>query len=383
MSSPPLAVEGSLELSVRVEEGRFAALSVINRRPLSIASAFTGQEAQAAVSLCARLFSICRMAQGLASAQAMEKAGGFVLPAAHAHARELMILAETVLEHAGRSLLVWPDFVDQPVQLLDLKALRRALSDFHLALYPDGDWMRPGGGRLNPDQPQLTRRLAEAAEVVAKAVFAGEAPSDLSSWQHWVEQGKTTGALMARSIQSRGWADFGASLVKPLPPIAEPVLDERLRYDEGSFTAAPTWDGVPQVTGPFARHAAHPLVAALGQGLMARLAARLVELSAALKRMQRLVHDITADAGRTFLNASGAGLGVVEAARGRLVHRVELEQGRVTRYQILAPTEWNFHPQGALAQGLLGHVAGDAPDLLVRHLVAALDPCVACKIEVA
>jgi hypothetical protein len=44
---------------------------------------------------------------------------------------------------------------------------------------------------------------------------------------------------------------------------------------------------------------------------------------------------------------------------------------------VLAPTEWNFHPEGAAAQALAG-LPSDAPDLAprVRLLMAALDPCV-------
>jgi Ni,Fe-hydrogenase I large subunit len=72
------------------------------------------------------------------------------------------------------------------------------------------------------------------------------------------------------------------------------------------------------------------------------------------------------------------GLAQVEAARGRLVHRVEVERGSVRRYQILAPTEWNFHPDGAAARALLNLPAGEAA--LQRRLAAALinavDPCI-------
>ena len=50
--------------------------------------------------------------------------------------------------------------------------------------------------------------------------------------------------------------------------------------------------------------------------------------------------------------ADGVGLGQVQAARGLLVHRVAIRAGRVADYRILAPTEWNFHPQGAAALGL-------------------------------
>jgi Ni,Fe-hydrogenase I large subunit len=77
------------------------------------------------------------------------------------------------------------------------------------------------------------------------------------------------------------------------------------------------------------------------------------------------------------------GIGVVEAARGRLVHRVEVVASRVTRYQILAPTEWNFHPQGTLVQSLVGMRVEGLDELYrqVRLIVSALDPCVAYELE--
>lgn len=383
MSNPAFAVEGSLELSVRVAEGRIADLSIVNRRPLSIAAAFTGQSAEAAVNLCARLFSICRTAQGLASAQAVEQACGFKPSAMQSRARELLLLAETVLENTGRSLLVWPELAGVPLRLPELKSLRAALADIHLALYPDGDWARPGGGRLVPDHPQLTRRLAQASQLVRDAVFGGEPILDVAAWDGWVARDDLTGPAMARSISSRGWERCGASQVPVLPDIATAMLNCRLSADDGSFVALPTWEGSPRITGPYARYVDHPLVASLGGGLLSRLAARLVELTQALRRLQDLVHSLEEDYGEHLASASGVGLGVVEAARGRLVHRVELRDGTVSRYQILAPTEWNFHPDGAFRQGVLGLAAGDEPQLLLRHLVAAFDPCVACKIEVA
>ncbi|HVI50419.1 MAG TPA: nickel-dependent hydrogenase large subunit [Candidatus Sulfotelmatobacter sp.] len=378
-----LPVEGSLELSIQVTDGRFSRVSILNRRPLSIATAFTGQQAGAAVGLCARLFSICRFAQGLAAAEAVERAGQAAVSPSQRQARQVLLAAEAVLEHAGRSLLVWPDLLGEPVRIMELKTLREALTGLHLALYPDGDWMRPGGGRLAPDQPQLIRRVAAAAQVVRNAVLGGDLPKEISAWADWCQAGTTTAPRMARRLEERGIGAFGASPITALPVLPLDDLNARLAADEGAFTAAPDWDGVPRITGPYARHHDHPLVAALGQGLCARLAARLVELSQALRRLQELVHGMAADPGQPLAAASGSGLSMIEAARGLLAHRVELEQGRVRRYQILAPTEWNFHPQGALPQGLIGRPAGDKPELRARHLIASLDPCVACRVEVS
>jgi len=66
-------------------------------------------------------------------------------------------------------------------------------------------------------------------------------------------------------------------------------------------------------------------------------------------------------------------------ARGLLLHWVQLDgDGAVRDYRVLAPTEWNFHPDGALARA----VAALAPvDLdAARLLAAAYDPCVTCTV---
>ena len=77
------------------------------------------------------------------------------------------------------------------------------------------------------------------------------------------------------------------------------------------------------------------------------------------------------------------GIAWVENARGLLIHQVQLDQDRVRSYRIVAPTEWNFHPGGALASALLGVAATDL-DAVQRHamrVVNSLDPCVACQVE--
>jgi Ni,Fe-hydrogenase I large subunit len=75
---------------------------------------------------------------------------------------------------------------------------------------------------------------------------------------------------------------------------------------------------------------------------------------------------------------------MVETARGRLAHRVELAGERVRRYQVMAPTEWNFHPEGPLVCGLIGLETEDRETLRQHATMAvmALDPCVGYRVDV-
>ena len=79
----------------------------------------------------------------------------------------------------------------------------------------------------------------------------------------------------------------------------------------------------------------------------------------------------------------GSAVAVLETARGRLAHRVCVDDGRVVSYRTLAPTEWNFHPMGPLVTGLVGRPAADAAQASCRARLAAaaLDPCVDLEID--
>ena len=152
----------------------------------------------------------------------------------------------------------------------------------------------------------------------------------------------------------------------------------------------PIGKGLPRETSPLTRSADHPLVDALktdeGFGLVARLVACLSELSRIPAQLLAILD--TLDEGTQLeeqpLRGAGVGIGQIEAARGRLVHAVELMDEKVSRYRILAPTEWNFHPEGAAARGL-AHIAergGEHCTDLARLFVTAVDPCVGADVRV-
>jgi coenzyme F420-reducing hydrogenase alpha subunit len=81
--------------------------------------------------------------------------------------------------------------------------------------------------------------------------------------------------------------------------------------------------------------------------------------------------------------AAGEGISVVRTARGLLMHHVQLTAEKVREYEIVAPTEWNFHPDGAFAQDMRGLVEMDAGCLqqMAKIEVLSLDPCVAYEVE--
>ncbi len=112
----------------------------------------------------------------------------------------------------------------------------------------------------------------------------------------------------------------------------------------------------------------------------ARFLAQLVELASWLSP-----ESTATPAAQQLTVAPGVGLGLAETARGLLLHQAHVSDGRVQHYRIVAPTEWNFHPDGALARGLIDRPVhgGAAARRAAALLVQALDPCVSCSIEIA
>jgi len=83
--------------------------------------------------------------------------------------------------------------------------------------------------------------------------------------------------------------------------------------------------------------------------------------------------------------AHGEAVAWVEMARGLLIHHVRLDghgnAARVHACHVIAPTEWNFHPDGAVARALEALPATHTDDSRRRleALMAAYDPCVPFK----
>jgi hypothetical protein len=147
------------------------------------------------------------------------------------------------------------------------------------------------------------------------------------------------------------------------------------------FVQRPLWRGQCAETGVWTRLRHQPEQDTLQHNAWTRLGARwmeLVNITAA--------DPLTADGHRDPLLDSGAlslgkgqAIAWCEMARGLLLHWVQLDpQGRVEDYRVLAPTEWNFHPDGALAHALTALPPHDTA--AAWCLAAAYDPCVNCSV---
>ncbi|QRG07998.1 nickel-dependent hydrogenase large subunit [Xanthobacter dioxanivorans] len=170
--------------------------------------------------------------------------------------------------------------------------------------------------------------------------------------------------------------------------------------DETGYTwcKAPRLSGLTFETGAFARQvvAGHPLARDLataeGANVRSRVVGRLVETARTLVAMEGWVRELEPGApwcAQGTMPHAGRAFGLTEAARGALGHWMVVEKGRIARYQIIAPTTWNFSPRdaggqpGPLETALVGAPIrqGETTPVSVQHIVRSFDPCMVCTVH--
>ncbi|WP_420336625.1 nickel-dependent hydrogenase large subunit [Roseibium sp.] len=181
------------------------------------------------------------------------------------------------------------------------------------------------------------------------------------------------------------------------PSQGQTIPDEDMKDPAYSWCKAPRLAGKPIETGAFARQVVdgHPAaldLAARGSSVLSRVAGRLLEIARTQLLLEQWATAIRPEA--VFMETSslpehGEGEGLVEAARGALGHWIQIENGRIAGYQIIAPTTWNFSPRdktgqpGPVEAALEGAVVGDEEEtpLSVQHIVRSFDPCMVCTVH--
>jgi hydrogenase large subunit len=194
---------------------------------------------------------------------------------------------------------------------------------------------------------------------------------------------------------THAWMSATEAVEHPSSGTTSPDPDKAGAY---TWCKAPRWKGEVAETGALARQTVdgHPLardlVARSGGNVESRVVARLLEIARVVPAMERWVLELSP--GEPFcahlpMPADATSVGLVESARGALGHWLDLKGGRIHRYQIVAPTTWNFSPRdrdgkpGALEQALVGAPVGENErvPLAVQHIVRSFDPCMVCTVH--
>lgn len=308
---------GRVRISVSSQAGKVSAIHVASERP-DVAPLLRGRSATAAGKFISLLFAVCRQAQMRA----------FELALAAARGEECKPQLDPAVQREAMREHLWRCLLDLPPLLGEAPLQQEFVS-------------------------------------VAKSVAQGERDALLN-----LLQSPQVTVLRSKIVFSNQCTINYHQLLARLDAQALLMAWPRLSAE---FCRHPTWQGKAVVTGAMARQ--HDAVNFTDSFLSAHWLARFDELLS-----WALAQENVGDVGTVSATpmAFNVGRALVETARGLLMHEIVLEGERIVDYLIVAPTEWNFHPNSVLFKHLLGASAADRIALQQRiaQLVATLDPCV-------
>ena len=194
---------------------------------------------------------------------------------------------------------------------------------------------------------------------------------------------------------------------KPRSFLEEDTCPSPKKSGAYSWIKAPRYNGHPMETGPLARvwfskksrDRFIALIRDLGYSekeafsVMGRHLARAVETEILLEFILNAIEkvdpseptiiDVNPDA-----QINGRDYALSNAARGDLIHFLEVDFGRIVRYQTVMPTTWNFSPRdendtlGPAEKALIGTPVKFKQGLIeVGRVVRSFDPCMACSVH--
>ncbi len=351
-----------------------------------------------AITVIAALHAVCVTAQSHAAVTALESAMGIVPTRQTAAARALLSMMERLREHLLKIMMAWPDLVPDPAvpsgpcasgdgairnSGQDPHALRTVaglLARLNKALCGADNAFRLGASvTMGPDQIRAADLVIRDAATLVEEHVLGEPVARFlkrrgrCSVAFWAENTSTPAARLLAALMARGQFEEASSGDRD----GTPSVSEQASSDATSQACERSEATL------FVRYRDDPLVTSLmASGVGARLVARLVDC-ARLSGEMRAVLEGRSDPPLGVCHGDGRATGRIDAARGELVHEVQVRPGRVVSYRILPPTLVNFHADGVAARCLNDiTVTQDDERMHLAHLVVhAIDPCVAYDVR--
>jgi hydrogenase large subunit len=121
--------------------------------------------------------------------------------------------------------------------------------------------------------------------------------------------------------------------------------------------------------------------------LLTRVFARIHEVALLLEYSKKLLKNLDLNQASCTLDASllldkFEGVGVVEAARGSLIHKVKVRKGAIEKYEIIVPTQWNLsqgteEEKGIAIKAMVGSKSIEEASFIFR----TFDVCSVCTTQ--
>ncbi|RKZ49461.1 MAG: hypothetical protein DRQ58_01905 [Gammaproteobacteria bacterium] len=400
-----MGIEGFIDIQLIMKGSGINDVEIRSSRPVYASRVFIGKSVNKSLTMLPLLFSICGVAQACAGVRACEQALGLKVPVQLEQVRNKLVNMETLREHLWRILLDWPILLDeqslnQPLQTQEMSQIIKHQNDYRKLLTAGSNPFL-----LEQEIPSVCvancQPISKLNQILEKSIFALSPDKwlkidSIEKLQHWFESSETIAARFLKKIHQNQWQSLGRNHIKGLLLLETEGLETKslemealdidtlyAQFENETFVKQPLWEDKCCETNSLTR-VDSPLLQELhrqwGNGLMSRLVARLTEMAQIICELLDEPENPSPAMNQNRCNIQGNGIGVVNAARGLLIHHVSVEQERIKKYQILAPTEWNFHPQGVVTQSL-ACLQGDSEQIKIQAdlLINAIDPCVGYK----
>jgi len=388
-------IEGEATLDCTMHEGRVEDVKISFGFYRGIEEILRGKAPRDALVITPRVCGICNHAHLIAAVRALEEGyarTGMVVTLSDkaVKIREFTLACELIQNHAKWFYLV---ILPQLEKLLGessgenhtLKAsylsstITKALAIFG-GQWPHSSYAVPGGVTCDPTHVDVMQAETWVEESIRffEQMVAGmpfETYLSLDKLADLHEIGGDFGRVL-QLMGMHGMADTGYShdrfitfgeclFFQSGKSMATTVSNIDVRHveesrQEGTMAKAVSYRQKFYETGPLARGmvAKVPIIKSLHKrykdSLLTRVFARVHEMALLLEASKRLLGELRLDEPScTFeadpQNATFEGVGIVEAARGSLIHRTTVKEGVIENYEIIVPTQWNLS-QGSEAE---------------------------------
>ena len=421
-------IEGEAELDFSFNNGKIEDVQINFGFYRGIEEILKGKDARDALVITPRVCGICNHAHLIAAVRAIENGYensgvNVTLSSKASDIREFTLACELIQNHVKwLYMTILPQlekYLHQESQEnYAIKAtylssvITKALAIF-AGQWPHSSYAVPGGVTCNPthlDVMQAASLVNECIKFFEQVMTGVSLDTYLSidsvSSLHTVkgDMGKLLHLMGTNHMAELGQSHdrfivFGDCILsKPGKSIVTTVSNVDIRYvkeevQQNTMAKAVTYKQKLYEVGPLARGmvAKTPIIKSLHKrykdSILTRVFARLHETALLLDYTKGLLQNLQLDEPSCTLDANARlyefeGTGVVEAARGSLIHKTTVKGGVITDYDIITPTQWNLShgskdEHGVAIEAMLGSSTIEEASFIFR----TFDVCSACTTQ--
>ncbi len=409
-------IEGEATLNFHFEDAKISFVDIAFLSGRGMEEILRGRPAEDALMLTPRVCGICGHAHLQATLKALEACYPSIMISKKAEIlRELTLNFELIQNHFKWFYLTLLPLLGEKQKVLHAAKPSQMMSKAiaHLAgQYPHNSYAIVGGVVCDPthlEVLQVKNLLEETLGFFEEHIVIAKSEKLLSCENVDTLLSKEGDLpMLLKKILRDDWQDLGKSFDrfivfgessyfkrgKSIKTRVQERIDTsylKLADNVDSLAKNVTYKDKYYEVGPLSRAMLlkTPLIKAAHRryqdSLFSRILARTCEILQLLHHSLALLKEIDLSE-ESFIKPpvdikklSGFGVGAVEAARGSLIHKVTLEEGIITNYQMITPTQWNLSNGTREDPGISQKaMMGLTDEKLAEFVFKSFDVCSVC-----